>query len=53
MKKGIIMMETNTFVRGYKEQSQMDVNTINTLDASAKAFITIREILHSLKNKEE
>lgn len=48
-----VAMTTETFVHGYKEQSQMDVNTINTLDCSAEAAETIGNILRSLRKSED
>lgn len=51
LRRSIAGMSTETFVRGYREQSQMDVNTINTLDASGRCAKIIGDILRSLKNK--
>lgn len=49
LRRPIEGMTTETFVHGYREQSQMDVNTINTLDASGRCAKVVGDILRSLK----
>lgn len=47
--KPIIGVTVETFVRGYEGHSQMDVNTINGLDVSARGVRILEKIYDDLK----
>lgn len=48
-KRPIMGMSVETFVRGYKGQSQMDVNMINGLDISGHGAKLMGDILDAVK----
>lgn len=50
-KTPIIGMTVETFVHGYKGQSQMDVNTINGLDISGRGAKMVGDIHRATKKQ--
>ncbi len=45
----VMGMTVETFVRGYKGQSQMDVNTINGMDISGRGAKAVGDIHRAIK----